>query len=491
MDVGHLLARVEWEPLRAEQEWRLVEASPHLPQGSETLTARRDDSYHVDVTLSGRCMSKDAGALRAKLDGNYLPGDFARGPDVTVEAIGGAITIAGYLPRGYSFEHPDWDRIEFTVPVYTNRVRWKRGEGVAMAWFTEWFLNGPHDSPWRRTSDRSFETQHTRRWGTPTKHSSDFVGAKSGGGGVDHFLLQGAGIDAVVHAVPKGLAPEWSNSVGISYFGAIPAEEVRNGLEELLGLVFGRRLMKVATVAFDAAGFAVEEEIVSPWGTDVKGPCGRPDWSILPLSFAQGGSSNVEDVVMNLLPQYLELREKLRLDDVLWRLWLGQEAPTTIDVPIFASGLEILAGAWFKASKSRSKGKYLPKEQFDGLLGDELKTASEKLKNLKFGDRMLRKLQGAFETSGNERLRWFFDEIELPVGSMEEDALKARNQAVHPTRAHTAEEQLQFVRMANVYRMLMVRAVLKVLSWNGPYMDYGAVGHPIRALDEPSGGAKT
>jgi len=330
--------------------------------------------------------------------------------------------------------------------------------------------------------------RQSRRWGTAAKQPTDFIGAKSSVTTVDHFLVRAAGIDAVVHAVPKGLAPEWANSIGVSYFGAVPAENVRNGLEELLGFVFGRRLMKVATVAFDAAGFAVEEVIVGPWGADAKGPCRRPDWPLLPLSLAQGGSSNVEDVVMNLLPQYLDLREELRLDDVLWRLWLGHEAATTIDIPIFASGLEILAGAWFKAGKSRSKGKYLPKEEFDGLLGDELKTASVKLKSVQFGDRMLRKLQGAFETSGNERLRWFFDEMELPVGSVEEDALRARNQAVHPTRAHTAEECLQFVRLANVYRMLMVRVILKALAWNGPYMDYGALGHPIRALTEPSGG---
>src|SRR5580693_3211407 len=100
----------------------------------------------------------------------------------------------------------------------------------------------------------------------------------------------------------------------------------------------------------------------SPWGTDVKGPCARPDWSILPLSRARGGSENPEEIVAALLPTYLERRQSLRLDDVLWRLWLGHDAPTTLDIPIYASGLEILAGAWFKTSGSRSKGKYLPKE---------------------------------------------------------------------------------------------------------------------------------
>jgi dihydroorotase-like cyclic amidohydrolase len=83
---------------------------------------------------------------------------------------------------------------------------------------------------------------------------------------------------------------------------------------------------------------------------------------------------------------------------------------------------------------------------------------------------MLRNMQRAYETTGNERLRWFFDEIGLPIGPVEEKALKSRNQAVHPTKSHTSEEVRQFVRMANVYRMLLVRAVLKVLSWKGAYM---------------------
>lgn len=470
-----------------EQEWRLLEGSPHLPEGSRSFTVGRGDHYHVAVTLKGRCAANDATALRAKLHPSYAPGELVRSTEVTVRTMGSTLTIAGYLPKGYSFKHPDPGVIEFTVPVYAHGVSWKVGVAGSPSWLTEWFLNGPHDSPWRRASERSFETHHTRGWGTPANHPSDFIGSKSGGTGIDHFLVRVAGVDAVVHAVPKGLAPEWSYSIGISYYGVIPDETVRRGLEELLGFVFGRRLMKVASVAYDAAGFAAEAEIVNPWGTDVQGPCGRPDWSIIPLSFAQGGSANVEEVIATLLPPYLALREKLRLDDVLWRMSVGSEAATTIDIPIFAAGLEILSSAWFNASESRSKGTYLPKSDFDALLVGELSALAGKLKEQKYGDRILRKMQRAYETSGNERLRWFFDEIGLPIGAVEEKALRSRNHAVHPTKSHTSEEVREFVRMANVYRSVMVRTVLKLLSWTGPYKDYGALNHPLHRLDEPSG----
>src|SRR5437899_335887 len=112
MDADHLLARIEWEPLRAAQEWRLIDACPQLPPGTDTVTVKRDESYHLDVALSGATASKNADALRTSLDGGYTPGELVRGPDATFQTMGGAVKIDGYLVKSYSFEHHDLERVE-------------------------------------------------------------------------------------------------------------------------------------------------------------------------------------------------------------------------------------------------------------------------------------------------------------------------------------------------------------------------------------------
>jgi len=487
-----LLERIEWEPLRSRREWILTECCADLPDGTKSVFVERDAAYHLSASTIGTCPSDHVAPAMDRLEGSQTPGELVRGPDLVLHTRDGTLEVAGYLARNWTFDHAEpWDRAQFRVAFFTNRITEIAPHDADIAWLTDWYLNGPRDTPWMRASKRSFKSTFSRSWRTSASHPAEFRGAQSGGGSIDHFVLGAEGWECVVHAVPKGIGPEWSSNVGITYLpspGPMPGKDVRLALEELVGFVFGRRLMRIASVGFDAAGFPKRSTMVSPWGTNVRGVCAKPDFPLLPFSFVRENGASVEQALASLLPTYLQLREPLRLDDVLWRLWLGNEAPSTMDVPIFASGLEILASAWFKHVESKSKGTYMPKDDFDRLLEDELTAISTKVTRVPFGDRMVRKIKRAYETSGNERLRWFFDEIGLPIGPAEESALRARNQAVHPTRAHTAEEIVGFIRTAHVYRTLMVRAILKLLSWKGSYLDYGALGHPVRGLDEPSGG---
>lgn len=487
-----LLERIEWEPLRSSREWILTESCADLPDGTKSVVVERDAAYHLSASIQGSCPSDHVAPAMARLEGSRTPGELVRGPDLALHTRDGTLAVSGYVPKTWTFNQAEpWDRAQLRVAFFTNRITEIAPHDADIAWLTDWNLNGPRDTPWMRASKRSFQSTFARSWGTSASHPAEFRGAQTSGGGIDHFVVAGDGWECVVHTVPKGIGPEWSSNVGFTYLpspGPLPSEDVRLALEELVGFVFGRRLMRIASVAFDAAGFPKLSSMVSPWGTNVRGVCAKPDLAFLPFSFVREHSSSVEHALTSLLPTYLQLREPLRLDDVLWRLWLGNEAPSTMDVPIFAAGLEILASAWFRDTKSKSKGTYMPKDDFDTLLEDELTAISSKLEGVPFGDRMLRKIKRAYETSGNERLRWFFDDVGLPIGPAEEDALRARNQAVHPTRAHTAEESVGFIRTAHVYRTLMVRAILKILSWNGGYLDYGTLGHPVRGLDEPSGG---
>ncbi len=43
------------------------------------------------------------------------------------------------------------------------------------------------------------------------------------------------------------------------------------------------------------------------------------------------------------------------------------------------------------------------------------------------------------------------------------------------------------IRATRVYQTLFHRIVLKLLGYDGTYIDYGTLGHPIRDISEPSG----
>jgi len=88
----------------------------------------------------------------------------------------------------------------------------------------------------------------------------------------------------------------------------------------------------------------------------------------------------------------------------------------------------------------------------------------------------------------NDRLRFFFNEIGLSVGEMEWWAIGQRNPMAHGAASvfdgSTNEIMIQ---ATDVYRTLFHRIALKLLGYDGAYIDYGTLGHPIRDISEPSG----
>jgi hypothetical protein len=90
----------------------------------------------------------------------------------------------------------------------------------------------------------------------------------------------------------------------------------------------------------------------------------------------------------------------------------------------------------------------------------------------------------------NDRLRFFFDEIGLPVGEAEWQAVRERNPMAHGASSvfdGTANEKM--TKATRVYKTFFHRVVLKLLGYDGFYIDYGVLGHPSRAIDVPSGTA--
>jgi len=86
----------------------------------------------------------------------------------------------------------------------------------------------------------------------------------------------------------------------------------------------------------------------------------------------------------------------------------------------------------------------------------------------------------------NEKFDFFFEEIELPIGDGERAAIKGRNAMAHGARYKSGTER-QLVSLTRAYETLLHRVLLKLLAYDGEYVDYSVVGWPQRALKEPIG----
>lgn len=295
----------------------------------------------------------------------------------------------------------------------------------------------------------------------------------------------GAGRRAIVALVPDGHGPSWSKCLAIEYrpeLGGTPTDEVRESLCDILGFVLGRHILHVGTSAFDEGGFVLRDAACEPWGRDVVETCGDTDRPPIPLP--SKGSNGTEVLVGPLIDRYLLLEGELDLGSAIWTVWAGERMPVTFDLPLFSAALERVMNAWFKSTKTKTRGIYMPKRDFEELLADELAAAEVKLKSVSYGDRIGRRMRGAFNMGANERYELFLQELGLPYGEGELAALRGRNAPAH---GGTESKGDRWIRLGAAYRVLFNRIVLKLLGYDGRYIDYSVLGHPARPLAEPIG----
>jgi hypothetical protein len=199
---------------------------------------------------------------------------------------------------------------------------------------------------------------------------------------------------------------------------------------------------------------------------------------------SEGG---IEPLLKQLVPSYLTLQDELRLNEALRCYWLSKEVPIGLNLPVLSAGVETLASSWFESGRSRSNV-YMQKKEFDALLRAELASAKSKLESHKYGAKILNKLRHAYEMSAKDSLQYFFDDIGLSVGKTEWDAINERNPMAHgAARVFDGTTDKRMIQATRVCQTLFHRIVLKLLGYDGTYIDYGTLEHPIKHISEPSG----
>lgn len=489
------LPRIEWESLDRAEFSDITVLGP-LPPGTTHVQLRRSDDFTLIGSASGEFPDAEAfRSFRREMVEGVPSGTLSCGASIEHSDDDESARIDGaYIHRHATKITPGQGRydLEFETALGVSSFRWQKKEAAA-AWLTDWYLNGPRDFVWTRCSSRKGEVHYERKWNRhDDEQAKRFPGIQHEPLAFDHLHVESSLGSIMIHKVPDRFGPSWSQNIGIEYEkradGTFPDDEIRRAIAELVSFVVGRRMMHVGSTTFDELGYPVAVMAQQPWGENVRAVCEMQALPPINVSQVRGGAS-AEQVLGALLPRYLELRTRLRLGDALWRLWLGNEAPLGIDLPIYSAGLDMLAAAWFKSSGSKSKGVYMPKADFDRLLADVFKAAAERLTGVEYGDRMVRRMKGSFQTSQREGTEWFFEEIGLPLGEHERAAMKARNAPAHGGDAGASQQEIDaLIRHSSAYKTLFGRTILKLLGYAGEYIDRRSIGFPVRELHEPSGG---
>ena len=482
-----VLPYLEWELLREPITISKVDDRIELPRGKKKIIISRDEDYNLKATL----YFKDSTFRRDRRQSSAVAGSFPEGFDIqgsyfdlryyTLESclIGG--TTIHLIQEGQEILDKANLHFKGLKIGYKNE-----NEGARL---TEWYLNGPVDDVFCRGTDRKVIRNFFRERFASKENKIDSIkiSRDAWSGKTDFLRIKAFDLQFLVTKVPKGIGPSWSSNIGIEYrkiWGRIPNKYEREKIEELCSFIFGRQLLSVGYTTYDQDENLVEAYAHDPWGKEARSLCSKQnDMPPIRISPAiRRGKCKTEEVINQLLPPYFELGESLCLKEALWNYWISRDMPIGTNLPVLAAAMESVINGWFKFTKSKSQGVFMKKEEFETILGEEIKAITRKLEGKPNSDKIVEKLLKAYDFGIMERYRVFFEEIKLPIDDLEWEAIKERHKFVHGRILFDKTDWKRVIRHANTFETLLHKVFLKVLGYSGTFIDRSVISWKDKQL---------
>lgn len=478
------LEHIEWEGLFKPCEIDDVTPSEGVPPTAEKIKIWRDESYKIKSSIFGVSQKKDTDGSVERKPGQRVATFLIQGSShYKIYEYELNQCYVGSMRKSFSREK----QITYEADLHFHQMTVKANLKSEVEWLTDWYLNGPENLLYPRGTERKKIGNYERGRVNIDKGNKHYSGEYSEQDSCDYAYIETNDVKFLLTRVPKRISPTWSENVGIEYrtsLGCIPTIEMREGISEIVSFVIGRHLMHIGSTEYDVEGRPIKQMALSPWYSNAVHICNKPDLPPIELSHKW---ELIEEILGKIVPRYLNLRNDLNLSPALWRYWISKNTPIGANLPILAAGIEILAQAWFASKESQIKGAYMKKDDYDKLLEEEFEKISQKLKNEKYCDNMIGRIKNAFNMGVNDRLLIFFDEIGLKIGEVEKSAIKARNLMAHGYVPLNDSEWDKMIQKTYVYDTLFNRAVLKILGYEGNYIDRSVLGWPERHIDIPMG----
>jgi len=344
----------------------------------------------------------------------------------------------------------------------------------------EWYLNGININ-FPRTTDRKYYKSLARsRYGLD---SEDYLikkfPAESGSRDCSYFNC--GNLKFLVFKTLKDAGPDWSINYGIEYRNewGIPDKETRNSIAEIISFLFGTQLLNIGYNTYSTDHYIIESHLLNPPGDNIQTLCRTSKSSPIGIDYYASLGFEIETTLIEPINNYLLLGNTLRLDEVLWRYWIGKRMPIGTNLPILASGLEVLANSWIKSNLSSGSNVYFEQEEFLSLIADELETLSAKLESYDFKGKILNKFKSAYHTGVNEKLEIMFSDLGIELSRKDKRALQARNKMAHGASLEDDKKVREAIDLSYVYLTLYEKIFLKIISFKGLHRVNGSSEHEM------------
>jgi hypothetical protein len=273
---------------------------------------------------------------------------------------------------------------------------------------------------------------------------------------------------------------------------AVPDPETRNRVIVALSFALGRQLVPTGWTTFSADWRPVKATAVRPHFLGKTDTLGNPN--VPPCDLSLRGQPILSEPALRAVTQCVldAYDDGLDIEFPIWLVWLAQASPLDASPAHLGAAIEGLRER-FEARTIKGKGTLLKKQDWAAvrdLLLEKLVEAVAKLE-VPPDEPSLQILKNnvgrSNEKTSGARYPEFFQALPLPIGAVENAALRERNTPAHGKQyAPTQYEALKAA--VDALHTLFHRIALTMLGYRGSYIDYSTLGHPSRQLADPLGG---
>lgn len=486
----HYQKYIEWEFIdSSEIITSITFENQHYEVNPEaTITFSRDEQYKLIATITGLDNT-------AKVERNHGElGSIIEKENIIGYSRNGLLMykMDGIVLNGFSRNH-NFDLNSTTIKTNIifdtiEKIHTNNQENTSI--IHEWYLCGKPNIVFPRSTMREVEKRYKR-----IRHSidneEDYRKLDSHGSSRDYFLINTTNFSLIVSQVPKLLGPEWAYNLMFEYretLSPIPDSKIRNTISEFIAFILGHELYKIGESCYDDSYYFTKQSYQNPNGTNIINVCKKMAFTPVNIQIFNK-SDTIEILLNNLLPKYLELHEKLKLNSAISKFWLAKYSVLGANLPILSSAVESLAEQILKTHPEK-KHYYIKPSEFTKLIEKDLESISNKIDLLNLENPLhkqiiLNKINGSSQRGSNEKLLMMFEILNLPIGEVEKLAIRARNKMAHTSFGDiTDEEVIDAIRLTRAYESLFNRIILKILSYENDYIDYYTLGFPSRNIDE-------
>lgn len=453
----------------------------------DELCVSRDDDYNINISCV-RYLNRHKEIKQRPIAQNheFVPGSSMPEGRLEIKLFDQyTVTFAPMYCNGYDSK---FDKTNYKLSCY--RIEGKSTAKTPSV-IKEWILNGSESGLYfcgNSEFEYKIEGAVFGMYGDMEFPVKESLEEQEYYGRFTHIKYKDTAFD--IHFVGDMYGPSWSTNLSISYFekyGRIPSEEERKQIRDYLSFFMGKRLLYTGETSFDENGNGIGFVMESPrtYGFDIKKICmngAKP-----PIKNEYSSLYKYFDILQNYINLFSELYAKLDFGSLFSAYWYAKEIAKPMNLPILSGALENLKRKWYEEVELNPETVLMNKKDFAKRIKPIKELVETQFVGTEYVERMKRSVDEMNRMSVSEQLTHFFEGIDMVIGGKEKKALQARNFSAHGSFGGNNIDYVEQFMTSQVYECILVRVILKLLKYEGNYIDYGTLGYPEKNINCPSG----